>query len=54
LADAVEYANANAGAPAKSSGIYGGVSGGWTQEADEFIRAIMTDMLDKHQGLPPQ
>ena len=23
-----------------------------TDEADEFIRAVMADMLDKHQGLP--
>ncbi|MEI7618453.1 MAG: aminotransferase class V-fold PLP-dependent enzyme [Actinomycetota bacterium] len=53
LADAVEYAKAHADAPAKSSGIYGGVSGGWTEAADDFIRGIMSDMLDKHQGLPP-
>ncbi len=53
LSAAVEYAQANAGRPAKSTAIYGGVSGGWTEEADEFIRAIMSDMLDKHQGLPP-
>ncbi len=53
LSAAVEYAQANAGKPAKSTAIYGGVSGGWTEEADEFIRAIMSDMLDKHQGLPP-
>ena len=52
LAIAVEYAQTNADKPAKSSAIYGGVSGGWNEQADEFIRAIMTDMLDKHQGLP--
>jgi hypothetical protein len=23
-----------------------------TSEADEFIRSVMEDMLDKHQGLP--
>ena len=53
LAVAVDYAKAHADAPAKSSGIYGGVSGGWTEAADDFIRNIMSDMLDKHQGLPP-
>ena len=26
---------------------------GMTDEADEFIRAVMADMMDKHQGLPP-
>ena len=35
-----------------SAAIYGGVEGGMTDEADEFIRAVMADMLDKHQGLP--
>jgi hypothetical protein len=38
--------------PPKSGAIYGGVAGGMTDEADEFIRAIMADMMDKHQGLP--
>jgi hypothetical protein len=54
LTAAVEHAIANADKPAKGGAIYGGVSGSWTEEADEFIRTIMTDMLDKHQGLPPQ
>jgi hypothetical protein len=35
-----------------SAAIYGGVEGGMTDEADEFIRSVMEDMLDKHQGLP--
>ena len=30
----------------------GGVEGGMTDEADDFIRSVMADMLDKHQGLP--
>ena len=50
---AVQYARANRDAPPKSGAIYGGVSGGWTEEADEFIRAVMSDMMDQHQGLPP-
>ncbi len=53
LAAAVEYARAHRADAPKSGAIYGGVSGGWTEEADEFIRAIMADMMDSHQGLPP-
>jgi hypothetical protein len=30
-----------------SAAVYGGVEGGMTEEADEFIRS--EDMLDKHQ-----
>ena len=51
---AVQYAVANCDTPAKSSAIYGGVAGGLTDEADEFIRAVMSDMMDGHQALPPQ
>jgi sphinganine-1-phosphate aldolase len=50
---AVRYARENRDAPAKSGAIYGGVSGGLTAEADEFIRAVMSDMMDQQQGLPP-
>ena len=53
LAAAVEYAKVNAHNRAKGGAIYGGVAGGWTEEADEFIRGIMSNMLDSHQGLPP-
>ena len=53
LAAAVEYAKVNAHERAKGGAIYGGVAGGWTEEADEFIRRNMTRMLDSHQGLPP-
>ncbi len=35
-----------------SAAIYGGVAGGMTDEADEFIRSVMADMMDKQQGLP--
>ena len=52
LAAAVQYAQAHASEPAKSSSIYGGISGGLTDEADQFIRAVMGDMMDKHQGTP--
>jgi glutamate/tyrosine decarboxylase-like PLP-dependent enzyme len=53
LADAVEYARANAASAPKSGSIYGGVIGGLTDEADEFIRAVMTDMMDRQTSLPP-
>ena len=32
--------------------IYGGVAGGLTDDADEFIRAVMADMMDAQQALP--
>ncbi|HEY4331804.1 MAG TPA: aminotransferase class V-fold PLP-dependent enzyme [Ilumatobacteraceae bacterium] len=53
LAAAVEHAIAHRDETPKSSAIYGGVSGGWSVEADEFIRAVMSDMMDAHQALPP-
>jgi len=50
---AVQYARTNRDAPPQSGAIYGSVPGGWTEEADQFIRAVMSDMMDQHQGLPP-
>ena len=52
LADAVVYARDHAGETPASGAIYGGVAGGMTAEADEFIRAVMTDMLDAQQAVP--
>ncbi len=52
LSEAVAYAKENAGNPAASSAIYGGVMGGMTKEADEFIRAVMADMMDSFQSIP--
>jgi hypothetical protein len=52
LAQAVPYAIEHKDEKPASGAIYGGIEGGMTDEADEFIRAVMTDMLDKHQGLP--
>src|SRR4051812_25948287 len=52
LADAVQYAHEHKDEKPMSAAIYGGVEGGMTSEADEFIRTVMEDMLDKHQGLP--
>jgi sphinganine-1-phosphate aldolase len=52
LAEAVGYAREHAGEPAASAAIYGGVPGGMTLEADEFIRATMAQFLDAMQGTP--
>ena len=46
------YAVAHKDEKPASAAVYGGIEGGMTNEADEFIRAVMEDMLDKHQGLP--
>ncbi len=55
LAAGVEYAVAKeaAGEQAFSGAIYGGVAGGLTTEAAEFITAVMDDILDTQQSLPP-
>jgi hypothetical protein len=54
LAAAVAYARDKhaAGAAPFSGAIYGGVAGGLNAEADEFIRAVMAEMMDAQQGLP--
>jgi len=52
LAEAVDYAEAHAAEEPKSSAIYGGVAGGMTNEADEFIRMVMADMMDSQSVIP--
>jgi glutamate/tyrosine decarboxylase-like PLP-dependent enzyme len=52
LAEAVPYAIDHKDEKPATGAIYGGVEGGMTSEADDFIRSVMEDMLDKHQGLP--
>jgi ABC-type nitrate/sulfonate/bicarbonate transport system substrate-binding protein len=52
LDEAVEYARKHAAEPAQSSAIYGGVIGGMTSEADEFIRQVMAQMMDEQQAVP--
>jgi glutamate/tyrosine decarboxylase-like PLP-dependent enzyme len=52
LAEGVAYARANASAAPRSGAIYGGVAGGLTDEADEFIRAVMAQMMDAQSSLP--
>ena len=53
LAAAVAHAKAKHGTPASSGAIYGGLPGGPTPEADEFIHAVMAEMMDTHQSVPP-
>jgi glutamate/tyrosine decarboxylase-like PLP-dependent enzyme len=49
---AVEYARAHRDDAPKSGAIYGGIPGGPTPDTDEFIRAVMADMMDHQQSLP--
>ena len=52
LTDAVRYAHDHRDETPKSGAIYGGIPGGPTPEADGFIRTVMTEMMDRQQGLP--
>jgi len=52
LAEAVAYAGERAGQAPASGAIYGGVAGGMTEAADEFIKAVMADMMDQQQAIP--
>ncbi len=52
LAEAVAYAEQHTGEAPRSGAIYGGVAGGMTAEADEFIRTVMADMLDGQSTIP--
>jgi sphinganine-1-phosphate aldolase len=53
LAEAVPYALERKDEPAGSAAIYGGVAGGLNDEADEFIRMVMAQMMDEQQSVPP-
>jgi glutamate/tyrosine decarboxylase-like PLP-dependent enzyme len=53
LDEAVAYGISKKDEPAGSAAIYGGVAGGLTDEADEFIRAVMADMMDHQLSVPP-
>ncbi|MGH9259514.1 MAG: pyridoxal phosphate-dependent decarboxylase family protein, partial [Acidimicrobiales bacterium] len=52
LAGAVAYAMERKDEAPFSAAIYGGVAGGLTDEADEFIRGVMAGMLDKQASIP--
>lgn len=53
LDTAIAYARDHTDDKPLSGAIYGGVEGGPSAESDEFIRAIMADMMDRQQALPP-
>ncbi|MGH9019805.1 MAG: pyridoxal-dependent decarboxylase, partial [Acidimicrobiales bacterium] len=52
LAEGVAYALAHRDEVARSGAIYGGVAGGPSPEADEFIRAVMADFMDQQSAVP--
>jgi glutamate/tyrosine decarboxylase-like PLP-dependent enzyme len=52
LADAVRYAQEHCAERPRSGAIYGGVAGGMNEEADAFIRAVMTEMMDNQHHVP--
>ena len=52
LADAVAYARQHRDDAPQSGAIYGGVAGGMTEEADEFIKLVMADMMDAQSAIP--
>jgi len=53
LDEAVAYAIERKDEPAGSAAIYGGVAGGLTDEADDFIRMMMADIMDHQSAVPP-
>jgi sphinganine-1-phosphate aldolase len=53
LATAVDYAHEHRDEKAFSAGIYGGIEGGFTEEADELLNGILAGLMDTFQGLPP-
>ncbi|MBV6509931.1 MAG: putative sphingosine-1-phosphate lyase [Acidimicrobiales bacterium] len=52
LAEAVGYAKDPPSPEPFSGAVYGGVPGGPTPEADDFIRDVMVGLLDKMQSVP--
>jgi glutamate/tyrosine decarboxylase-like PLP-dependent enzyme len=52
LDDAVQYGREHKDDQPKSGSIYGGIPGGMTNEADAFIKAVMTDMMDGQLAVP--
>ncbi len=52
LSEAVAYARERKDEAPFSAAIYGGVAGGLTDEADEMIRSVMADLLDRQSQVP--
>jgi hypothetical protein len=53
LADAVGYAKEHRDETPKATSIYGGVDGGYTEEAGALINQVMSNMMDGHMAVPP-
>jgi glutamate/tyrosine decarboxylase-like PLP-dependent enzyme len=52
LNEAVAWAREHRTETAASGAVYGGVAGGMNDEADEFIRMVMADMMDHQLSVP--
>ena len=52
LADGRGLRQEHAAEAPQSGAIYGGVAGGMTDEADDFIKMVMGDMMDAQQAIP--
>lgn len=52
LAEAVAYAIAHKDEAPKSGAVYGGIPGGITNDADAFIKTMMSQILDTWQSVP--
>jgi sphinganine-1-phosphate aldolase len=48
----VAYALEHKDEPAESAAVYGGVPGGLTLEAEDFVRTVMAQLLDAQQSVP--
>jgi sphinganine-1-phosphate aldolase len=51
LSEAVDIARERKDEAPFSAAIYGGVAGGLTDEADDFIRGVMADLLDRQSRI---
>jgi glutamate/tyrosine decarboxylase-like PLP-dependent enzyme len=52
LSEAVPYAVEHKDETPSSAAIYGGIPGGLTDDVEQFIFQVMSDMMDKQQALP--
>jgi hypothetical protein len=48
----VAYAKEHTAESPRSGAVYGGVAGGMTDEADDFIKMVMGEMMDSQQAIP--
>ncbi|HEV2427686.1 MAG TPA: aminotransferase class V-fold PLP-dependent enzyme [Acidimicrobiales bacterium] len=52
LAEAVAHAEAHRDEAPRTGAIYGGLPGGLTPEADDFLRLLMADLMDQQSSVP--